>query len=307
MCWKRISPALLFGVILAGLALSADDAANTTKKTGAVVGVLIDKRPAGGGLLVKADGEESPRRYWRFGNRPAVNKQIEAVPIGSRVRLTWETPGNEGPHVAGIEVLKVFDNAALTGAAGGTSSLDETLNWLKRVDGELKKPRYADLGIDQLKSMTDLQLGGHRKSDSKHLFVNPMEFRHLAPLSGLRKLHLGENDGVTDEALVYVGKLTGLRELILWDAPLTDAGVKHLVPLKELTNLDLAFATKVTTAALTDIAQLPKLQKLNLAGTKVKDVSPLSTLSELKELRLGKLMPAGIDKLKAANPLLVVK
>src|SRR5947207_3850747 len=76
------------------------------KKTGTVIGVLVD-RTYGKGVLVKADGEETPRRYWRFGDRPKLNKEIDAVPLGSRVRLTWETPdANEGPHVAKIEILK---------------------------------------------------------------------------------------------------------------------------------------------------------------------------------------------------------
>ncbi len=129
----------------------------------------------------------------------------------------------------------------------------------------------------------------------------------MLALTQLKKLHLGENDGVTDEALVYVGKLTGLSELILWDSPITDAGIKHLAPLKELTNLDLAFATKLTTACLADITHLPKLELLVLGGTKVDDVSSLSQLAALKELRLGKLMPKGLDDLKKAKPALTVK
>lgn len=186
-------------------------------------------------------------------------------------------------------------------------ALPATLAWLKRVDGELKKPRYANLTLEQLQSATELQLGGHRASDNKHLAVKAEELHHLVALKNLTKLHLGENDGVTDEALVHVGKLTGLKELILWDAPITDAGIKHLAPLKELTSLDLAFATKIGTPALADIVQLPKLEKLNLAGTKVDDVSSLSKLTTLQELKLGKLTPKGLEELKKARPALQVK
>jgi len=186
-------------------------------------------------------------------------------------------------------------------------SLPETLAWLKRVDGELRKPRYVDLTLEQLRTMTELRLGGHRKSDNKHLYVKPEEFKHLTSLTGLRILHLGENDGVTDEALVHIGKLTGLRELVLWDAPMTDAGLKHLTGLKELTSLDLAFATRLTTACLEDIVRLEKLERLNLAGTKVDDVGALVKLTGLKELRLGKLKPKGLDTLRKGNPQLVVK
>jgi hypothetical protein len=198
-------------------------------------------------------------------------------------------------------------NCSNVRSADDVPSLAESLAWLKRMDGELKKPRYAELTLEQLKTMTELRLGGHRASDNKHLFVKPEELKHLIALPHLKKLHLGENDGVTDAALVHVGKLTGLSELVLWDSPITDAGIKHLTPLKELTNLDLAFATKLSTACLADIVQFPKLELLVLSGTKVDDVSSLSQLATLKELRLGKLMPRGLDDLKKARPALIVK
>lgn len=269
-------------------------------RTGTVVGVLTDKRPAGGGILIRADGEDAPRRYWKFGNKKDLLKQIEDTPVGSRVRVKWESPGNEGPHVAAIELLG-------GPPATGPVTLAQTLAWVRRVDGELVKPRYADLTLDRLKALTELQIGGHRKSDKKHLFVEPAEFRHLAPLTGLTKLHLGENDGATDEALAHVGKLTGLKALVLWDAPVTDAGLKHLTGLRELTDLDLAFATRLTTKALPHVAALPKLERLNIAGTKVDDVSALAAVGTLTELKLGKLKPAGVEALTKANPKLVVK
>jgi hypothetical protein len=173
-------------------------------------------------------------------------------------------------------VLCTAVNTSNVRSADNVPSLPDTLAWLKRVDGELKKPRYADLTLPQLQTMTELRLGGHRASDNKHLFVKPEELKHLTALTQLKKLHLGENDGATDEALVHVGKLTGLTELVLWDSPITDAGIKHLAPLKELTSLDLAFATRLTTACLPDIIQLPELELLVLSGTKVDDVFCLS-------------------------------
>lgn len=302
--FRTLLKATVLAVAAAGFVGSSGDAQEKQPdekkaRTGTVVGVLTDKRPAGGGILIRADGEDAPRRYWKFGDRKDLLKQIEATPVGSRVRVKWEAPGNEGPHVASIELLG--------GPPAAPGSLEETLAWVRRVDGELAKPRYADLTADRLKALTELQLGGHRKSDNKHLAVEPAEFRHLAPLTGLTKLHLGENDGVTDEALAHVGKLTGLKALVLWDAPITDAGLKHLTGLRELTDLDLAFATKLTNAALPHVAALPKLQRLNIAGTKVTDVSALAGARTLAELKLGKLKPAGVEALTKANPKLVVK
>jgi hypothetical protein len=61
---------------------------------------------------------------------------------------------------------------------------------------------------------------------------------------------------------------------------------------------------RLTTAGLEHVVKLPKLEKLNLAGTKVDNVA---ALTGLKELQLGKLKPAGVDNLTKANPALVVK
>jgi Leucine-rich repeat (LRR) protein len=51
---------------------------------------------------------------------------------------------------------------------------------------------------------------------------------------------------------------------------------------------------------------MAKLETLNLAGTKVTDVSSLKSLTNLKELRLGKLQVAGLAELKKSLPKLVV-
>ena len=283
-----------------------ETAVGQEKRTGTISGEIKSKKdsPNGKNVIIEvlAAGEEKARAYRvqydpnAKGPLPEVLKAVREAGVGDRVEFDWIDTG-EGLAIKKFQVLK----------KATAPSLEESLAWIKRVDGELNTPRYAELTADKLKAQTELQLGGHRKSDNKHLFVKAEEFRYLAPLTGLKKLHLGENDGVTDEALAHVGKLTGLTELILWDAPITDAGLKHLLGLKELTSLDLAFATKVTTAGLEHVAKLSKLEKLNLAGTKVENVSALAALTGLKELRLGKLKPAGVDDLKKANPALVVK
>ena len=135
-------------------------------------------------------------------------------------------------------------------ARADDAALAEAFAWIKRCDGSITKPKYANLTLEQLPTLTELQIGGHRKSDKKHLFVPADEFKHLAALPNLTKLHLGENDGLTEEAMVHVGKLTNLKELILWDAPMPDAALQHIVGLKNLTSLDLAFATQITTSSI---------------------------------------------------------
>ncbi len=124
---------------------------------------------------------------------------------------------------------------------------------------------------------------------------------------------------VNDEALVHIGRLTGLRMLDLQSTPTADAGIAHLGNLKKLQWLSLeAFATnkkgfgagdeamktiaklpelellflrdtKVTDDGLSDIAKIKSLTTLDLSGTKVSDAGLkwLKQLPKLNYLRLG--------------------
>jgi hypothetical protein len=167
-------------------------------------------------------------------------------------------------------------------------SAQEALAWLKSVDGQLKKSQLAGLTLEQLPTLVEVTLGGHRKSDGKHLSIPADQFRHLAALPALRKLVVWENDGVTDEALVHIGKLTNLRELELGDAPISGGGIKHLQALQSLTSLGLGWTKDVDDAAMPDIAKLAKLEVLVLSGTKVTDagLKQLTAMKQLKEIRL---------------------
>jgi internalin A len=190
-------------------------------------------------------------------------------------------------------------------------SAAEALVWLKGVDAELKKSQLSHLTLEQLSTLTEVTLGGHRKSDNKHLSIPADGFRHLAALPALRKLVVWENDGVTDEALSHIGKLTGLRELEMGDAPITSAGVKQLQGLKSLTHLGLGWTKDVADAAVPDLVALPALEVLVLSGTKVTDagLKQLVGMKKLKELRLAampQVTDAGLLNLKACPALRTV-
>jgi hypothetical protein len=168
MIEKRVMVQVVFGaVLLAGAwgesrvftgeqrVYGADDEQKPELKGGTVVGTLTQKKE-GGWIMVKADGEESARRYFRFGDRPEVNKQIDAASVGSRVRIEWAVPAaNEGPHIAKIEVLQAAGKAdekkvdekkaddEKGGSVVGVVSAKET-NWIEvKADGEEKARRYT--------------------------------------------------------------------------------------------------------------------------------------------------------------------
>lgn len=194
------------------------------------------------------------------------------------------------------------------GLASAQTPAEAALAWLQGIDAQFEKPRLPGLTVDNLATLTEVNLGGHRKSDKKHIHIPADGFRHLAALPALRKATLWEIDGLDDSALAHIGKVTGLRELELGDAAITSAGLKHLRGLQSLVFLGLGWTKDVTDAGLPDIVALPNLETLVLSGTKVTDagLAQLAKLPKLKELRLA-AMPgvtdAGLMKLKSASSL----
>lgn len=187
----------------------------------------------------------------------------------------------------------------------------DALAWLKSVDEQFKQPRLPGLTIEKLATLTEVNLGGHRKSDNKHIELRAADFRHLAALPALRKATLWEIDGLDDSALAHIGRVATLRELELGDAAITSAGLKHLRGLRELTFLGLGWTKDVTDAGLPELAALPNLEVLVLSGTKVTDagLSQLAQFPKLKEVRLGTLpqvTDAGLLKLKDCKALTTV-
>ncbi len=189
-----------------------------------------------------------------------------------------------------LPAISAFMLAGIAAQAQNGDSLKAALVWLKQVDENFKKPRLAHVkSVEDLKKLTEVQLGGHRKSDNKHVFIKADGFRHLTALPALTKANLVEVDGLTDEALDHISKITALTYLNLGDAWVTDAGVKKLVNLKNLTHLDLGWTKDVTDASLKDVAKMTSLESLGLGGTKITDagLKELQKLPKLKELKIG--------------------
>ena len=114
------------------------------------------------------------------------------------------------------------------------------------------------------------------------------------------------------EATASVGALTGLRRLVLWDTPVTDAAIFGLHRLHELEMLDLCqtgvgdpgvealadlanlrwlslTATRITDTGVASLSHLPELRRLSLAGTAVTEAGlvALTWLDDLRWLSLG--------------------
>lgn len=191
----------------------------------------------------------------------------------------------------------------------------ETLAWLKsldtRAESAQKQPRFPTLTVDDLSTLKEIKLGGHRVSDNRHVFIPAAEFRFLLGLPALEKANLVEIDGLSDEALVFIGKIPGLKLLNLGDGQITTAGLKPLTGLRELESLDLGWTKDVGDEALPLLRPLPRLRVLGLGGTKITDAGlpTLASFPALKELRLMAtgVTDQGLQALEACKGLETVK
>lgn len=88
--------------------------------------------------------------------------------------------------------------------------------------------------------------------------------RAVARLTLLRKFRYAD---VTDESLAAFAGLTHLEELELWATGVTDAGIRHLLPLQSLRKLALR-GSSITDSRLLDLATLPHLERLDISYAK---------------------------------------
>jgi hypothetical protein len=94
-------------------------------------------------------------------------------------------------------------------------------------------------------------------------------------------LHKGQ---ATDEGLASVSELKDLEDLFIWDADkITDAGVKHLAALAKLKQIHIS-NSQIGDGALEVFARLPALKQLSLQGSAFSDKG-LKHLEGMKQLR----------------------
>ncbi|MCA9077043.1 MAG: redoxin domain-containing protein [Planctomycetaceae bacterium] len=130
---------------------------------------------------------------------------------------------------------------------------------------------------------------------------------HLARLGKakiLTALDLSQCEGVTDEGLKYLANVPNLEYLGLFKTNITDAGVKHLKPLKSLKRLDMNVKPfladgrepALTPATAETLAELPSIEWLYFSNVGDPDefLRHLSKLSNLKTLMICGTRHAGL-------------
>jgi hypothetical protein len=183
--------------------------------------------------------------------------------------------------------------------AATRSALVAPQRWLQ----ELLRGKFADLTIEQLQHMRELDLS------SSQLDVH--DLAHLAHLRSLRWLTLRRTN-TDDNSLAYLLRAPSLIRLGLRETKVTDAGMPTIGAMRRLEHLDLNMLpitddglaqirtlanlrflrlnfTRVTNAGMKHVAQLRNLRRLDLWATKVTDagLDEIRHLPHLEHLELG--------------------
>jgi Leucine-rich repeat (LRR) protein len=91
---------------------------------------------------------------------------------------------------------------------------------------------------------------------------------------------------VTDAELLDLAGLPKLERLDLSHTRITDEGLLHLKPLKQIQDLNLLYAEQITDQGMSAVREWTNLKRLNLRGTRIFDgtLAILSRLTQLESL-----------------------
>jgi Leucine-rich repeat (LRR) protein len=136
-------------------------------------------------------------------------------------------------------------------------------------------------------------LGELRRLQLSQVRVTDASLAELAKLPKLQSLEIHGDDrftkDVTADGLKALTGAAELRELFLWDFPMTEEGVKHLATMKGLRALHL-YNTPVSDGDLKHLAALSGLEYLVLTNSHSRiteaGVKHLAALKELRTLQL---------------------
>ena len=230
--------------------------------------------------------------------------------------MTWLSKESNNARKRGASVAIIESNE-------GIVQFEQTLNvpvWLKMAIGEehfrdekvidfatnrgrkagTNEPKATDETLKHLASLTHvetLELGNHYE-------LTDSDLAFLPPLKNLTTLYLYRT-GIRGPGLVHLEQLPKLESLSLDYTDVDDSGTKHLGNMPSLASLRLD-NTKVTDAGMADVAKAWALTMLSLNNTDVTDVGlmQLDRLHGLKVLDVSSTRVAaeGVARLQKALP-----
>jgi outer membrane protein assembly factor BamB len=156
----------------------------------------------------------------------------------------------------------------------------------------------TDSSCRVLANMSGLRGLSLRKTGFEKARVGDVGLEQLTSLARLEVLDL-EGNAVTDDGLKPLARLKELRELNLSILPLTDAGLAHLPHVPKLRSLSVRYSEGfagviVTDAGVRSLAGLSQLTSLNLTGAKRITDACVADIAQLKQLTTLNLSAAGL-------------
>jgi Leucine-rich repeat (LRR) protein len=132
-----------------------------------------------------------------------------------------------------------------------------------KLENVVFNQRFVEGGLSLLTRLKGLRRAAFTQGE-----VAGPDIAALGDLPSLQGLHF--SIGCKIAGPPDLSKLTGLLELTVENAGLTDAEVKTITVLKKLTNLNLSANTGITDAAIPQLATLPKLTQLRMRACGLK-------------------------------------
>ncbi|MCG8586343.1 MAG: hypothetical protein MI757_16670 [Pirellulales bacterium] len=160
--------------------------------------------------------------------------------------------------------------------------------WLNDADVRIRRDR------DKQVVMVDLSQERSKERNLNEKLV------HLQEFPVLTHVYL-RNPSLTDAGMRNLRGLTNVTDLDLRDTKITDVGLKNLKGMKSIERVFLT-STETTDAGLTHLKRLKSLREIALDGTKVTEegLAYLSELPSLAKLTLGNVVitDVGLSHLK---------
>jgi internalin A len=238
----------------------------------------------------------------RTGNQPAVTGGLDALQGMSRL------------EELDLSRLPATDKALLPLRSVGSlktlvlspATTDAGLVHLRGLSGlralDLQSAAISNDGLKHLSNLTGLQ----------ELRLDLTRVSNLAPLRSLKELKVLSliASAVTDEGLAPIENLTALRDLNLYQTKVTDTGLAYLRNLTSLDHLYLRALPRVTNVGIAHLSGLNRLTDLDLERTKIDDegLHALGRLPKLQNVNVWgtRVTDSGVEECRKANPSLYV-
>jgi Leucine-rich repeat (LRR) protein len=178
------------------------------------------------------------------------------------------------PKLDGLLTLNSF-----TIFGSGLKSLRPVADLMNLRRLYIVRGRVVDLsGIDQLKSLTQL-----------NLFGNP-NLSDLSPLQNLTRLRTLV---LNSTSVIDLQPINNLRNLIELD--LNNTSVVDLTPLRELRNLRALSLSNTPVTDISVLSELPALHTISLNGTQISNIEPIGRRKYIYSLDVSRTRTASLE------------